>query len=430
MFLSASTNVKFHTWPAEENEVPDLVYTPCTTSDITHVSWCNDGNYLALLSEIGNPEIVSTRDKNCARLVHIVQVVPDVSALAFQRTTKKYLALGTRNAQIALYDTKHRAITKLYSNLTSSVRNIDFSVEDHCMAAACNDGRIAIYGLIEGETCETLKLPNAARPTILRFHPKKPNHLAGSTENGDVVLWDIITTRKIFHVQSHACPISGLALTSDDAFLVSVGENHKLCIYDINAGECTFRSSLQEPLSAVDVMPAANYMAIGCNSGSVHLYDMRKLVQPVFSIKPHASRINKVLFSNQFVRSKPIINNINNTSKVSVDTLASAAEETDESQEKVNRNEANNIEDVVINQSEAIVYEKAKKVIMKTLRYHIGNLSNKMSDHFASLREVVENEISTLDAAIDEKCLSVANFLKKAKESESSNHEIEKESEL
>lgn len=428
MFLSASTDVKFHSWPAEENESSELVYTPCTTSAISHVSWCNDGNYLALLSENANPEIVSTRDKNSARLVHIVQVVPDVTSLAFQKTTKKYLALGTANAQVALYDTKHRAITKLYSNLTASVLNVDFSLEDHCMAAACSDGRIAVYGLIEGDICETLKLPNTARPTSLLFHPKRSNYLAASTENGEVVLWDIITTRKVFHVQSHGCPISGMALTTDDAFLVSVGENHKLCVYDISAGECTFRSCLQEPLTAVDVMTAANYMAVGCSTGNVYLYDMRKLVQPVFSLKPHSNRINKVLFSNQFVRSKAMGNN-STPSKVSLDTFISTPEGSDH-QERINQNEENIIETAVLNQPEAIVHENMKKVMLKALRYHISDLSTKVSDHFASLKEVMKSEISTLDTSIDEKCLSVASFLKKVKESDaSSTHGIEKESE-
>lgn len=426
MFLSAGTNVKFHSWPAEENESSELVYTPNTTLDISHVSWCNDGNYLALLSEHGNPEIVSTRDRNRARLVHLVQVVPDVTALAFQKTTKKYLALGTANAQVALYDTKHRAITKLYTNLTSSVLDVDFNVEDHCMAAACIDGRIAVYGLMEGDICETLKLPNTARPTSLRFHPKKSNHLAASTENGEIILWDIITTRRIFHVQSHACPISGMALTSDDAFLVSVGQNHKLCVYDINAGECTFRSCLQEPLTAVDVMTAANYMAIGCSSGNLYLYDMRKLVQPVFSIKPHSQRINKILFSNQFVRSKAMGNN-SSTSKLSLDTNNSTAEESDP-QERVTQNEENNIENSAVNQPETVVYENMKNMMLKALRYHISDLSTKVSDHFASLKEVMESEISTLDTAIDEKCLSVASFLKKVKESEASVQETERES--
>lgn len=429
MFLTAGAVVKFHTWPAEENEPSDLIYTPSTTSNITHVSWCNDGNYLALLTENGNPEIVSTRDKNSARLVHTVQVVPDVTSLAFQRTTKKYLALGTANAQVALYDTKHRAITKLYSNLTSSVRDVDFNLEDHCMAAACTDGRISVYGLIEGDICETLKLPNTARPTSLRFHPKRPNHLAASSENGDVVLWDIITTRKIFHVQSHSCPVSGLALTSDDAFLVSVGENHKLCVYDIGAGECTFRSSLQEPLSAVDVMTAANYMAIGCNSGNVYLYDMRKLVQPVFSYKPHSKRINKILFSNQFIKSKGM--GTSTPSKVSIDTFISTPEEVIEAQERPNQNEENNSDNyMVISRPENLVHDNVKKVMMKAMRYHISDLSNKVSEHFASLKEVMESEIATLDTAIDEKCLSVASFLKKkVKESEISGNEVEKESE-
>lgn len=412
MFLSAGTIVKFHTWPPEENDTPDPTYTSSIPSTITHASWCNDNNYLALLSENGNPEVVSTRDKNYARLVHTVQALPDVTSLAFQKTTKKYLALGTANAQIALYDTKHRAITKLYTNLTSAVRDVDFNIEDRCMAAACDDGIVAVYGVTEDDTNETLKMPSMARPTVLRFHPRKTNHLAVCSEKGEVVLWDIATSKKIFYAQPHTDAVSGLALASCDAFLISVGRDHKLCVYDANIGECLFRSSLQEPLSSVDIMVRGNCMAVGSDDGIVYIYDVRRLVQPLHTFQPHSTRVNKIMFANQFIRPKAVDNAA--ASKASVDTGLSTTEDLNESHERLREeNVANNINGTTttVNGTDSVLYESLKKAMIKTLRLHINDLSNKLSDYFVNLKELMESEIATLDTAIDEKCLSLITQL-------------------
>lgn len=412
MFLTAGIIVKFHTWPPEENDTPDSTYTPSIPSTITHASWCNDNNYLALLSENGNPEVVSTRNKDYARLVHTVQAVSDVTSLAFQKTTKKYLALGTANAQIALYDTKHRAITKLHTNLTSAVRDVDFNIEDRCMAAACEDGIIAVYGVSEGNTIETLKMPSLARPTVLRFHPRSANHLAVCSEKGEVILWDIATSKKTFYAQSHTNVVNGLALASGDAFLISVGQDHKLCVYDVNVGECLFRSSLQEPLSSVDIMVRGNCMAVGAEDGSVYIYDIRRLVQPLHTFQPHTTRVGKILFENQCIRPKTADNAA--ASKASVDTCLSATVDLNESQERLgDGNVANNINGTTttFNGADSVLYDNFKKAMIKTLRLHINDLSNKLSDYFLNLKELMESEIATLDTAIDDKCLSLISQL-------------------
>lgn len=402
MFLSAGTVVKFHTWPPDENDA-EPIYTPSARSIITHASWCNNDSYLALLVEGANPEIVSTRDKNYARLVHTVQVIPDVTSLTFQKTTKKHLVLGTANSQVALYDTKHRAITKLYTNLTSPVRDVDCNADDQCLAAACIDGNISVYGTVEGDICETLKLPNMARPTVLRFHPKNPNHLAAASEGGDVVLWDIVNARRLFYAQPHSGPVTGMALALDESVVVSVGGDHKMCLYDLNMGECLFRNNLQEALSAVDLKVGGHLMAVGSEDGQVFVYDRRRLVQAVHSFKAHDERVNKIVFANQFF--KPKLANRYAASKGSSDTATS---------DELNVSPERSTDDVNVGNNESdenLVYDNLKKVMVKALRYHISDLSSKINDYFLSLKDVMENEIATLDSAIDEKCLSLLSCL-------------------
>lgn len=182
-----------------------------------------------------------------------MQSINDATSVSFQRTTKKCLGLGTACGQVALYDTKHRAITKLYTALSSVVKYIDFNCVDSCMGVACENGILTAYCMLEDEVGETFKLPNSAEPTVMRFHPENCSCLAAATANGDVVLYDVAATRKTFFAQSHTSAVTGLAMALSGGALVSVGEDHKMCIYDLNINECLFRNNLQQPLSSVDM---------------------------------------------------------------------------------------------------------------------------------------------------------------------------------
>lgn len=388
MFLSAGLDIKFHSWPPEDGD-SDQTYSPNATSKITHVSWCNDNNYIALLSENGKPEIISTRLKHNVKLVHTIQAVSDVTALAFPKNTKKYLSLGTASAQVALYDTKNRVITKLYANLPSPVRYVDFNAQDQCMGVACADGTVMAYGTDEDDDSAFLKLSVSSQPTALRFHPENSKYLAVASENGEVVLWDIASTRKMFYTQSHTSTVSGLALASSGGTLISVGHDHKICVYDMNIGECLFRNNLQQPLTAVDLNYDGDLLAVGFEDGTLYAYDMRKLIQPVFTCRSHNSRVNKILFNNRVVESEPCEGC---ASKISSDVyfVGKGAECSNYEAEDKNVDSA--------------IFLKLKKDVVKSLREHVDDLSNKMRKHFILFKDFLENEFATLDNVIEEKC--------------------------
>lgn len=389
MFISASTEIKFHSWPQIEGE-PDPIYTSNGHSKVTHVSWCNDNNYLALLSEKNKPEILSTRNRRTIKLIHTVQSINDATAVAFQKTTKKSLGLGTGSGQVALYDTKHRAITKLYASLGSVVKHIDFNVIDSCMGVACKNGTLTAYCMLEDESGETFKLPNASEATVMRFHPENCSCLAAATVDGDVVLYDVAASRKIFFAQSHTSAVTGLAMALSGGTLVSVGEDHKMCIYDLNINECLFRNNLQQPLTAVDMCYDSYLLAVGMEDGFLSLYDMRKLIEPIYSIRAHNSRISKVLFENEHVDNNEILDDC--ASKISSTSHSSVPTSPDVKGPE--KEEKSTIES----------YRQFKEEVIEALHNQVNDLSCKMKEHFALFKSFMDNEFATMDNVIEEKC--------------------------
>ncbi|KAK9712894.1 WD domain, G-beta repeat [Popillia japonica] len=196
-----------------------------------------------------------------------------------------------------MYDTKSKTINKLFENVPSAVRYMDFNLGDELLAVACASGNAVLYDVINGHFCGNFVISETVEPTALRFHPNLRNILAAASEEGSVMLWDTTTANKTFFAQTHTSPISGIAFgKQDNDVLVSVGEDNKFCVHDLNARECVFRSSTQHPLSAVDVSLDGTTVAIGSQEGIIYLYDMRNFLQPIMVWKAHNSKINKLLF--------------------------------------------------------------------------------------------------------------------------------------
>lgn len=405
MFISASTDVKFHSWPRVDYEY-DAAYTSNNNSRVIHASWCNDNNYLAILPEKCKPEIISTRNRHCVKLVHTVQVVNDVTAVAFQKTTKKCLGLGTAHGEVTIYDTKHRTISRIYTNLSGEVKFLDFDREDKCMAVACDSGAITVHRTTAEDMGKTFDLPGSSEPTVMRFHPDDGSCLASATTAGEVVVWDVLAAKKTFCVQSHISPVTGLAMSSSGGLLVSVGQDHKMCVYDLGISECLFRNNLQQPLSCVDLHFGGRLLAVGQDDGKLLLYDMRKMIQPVHIYNEHTARINKVLFENQLGDACELFDETSSKISDSINSHSShsSGSQTPDSREAPKRTSRATLD--------PLMYQKLRKEMMMSLQSHVYDLSNKMTEHFSLFKNFIDNEFRALEGALEDKCdiLKLANL--------------------
>ncbi|KAI4467895.1 protein nedd1 [Holotrichia oblita] len=150
MLMSAAVELKFHFWPKVHE---DITYKPSVSSRITSASWSKDNSYLTYLSEKSKPEIISLKDSNNIKLVHTVATINDVSSVIFQKTTKKCLAIGTQNGQVAMYDTKSKTINKLFENVPSvsstqhPLSAVDVSLDGTTVAIGSQEGIIYLYDM-------------------------------------------------------------------------------------------------------------------------------------------------------------------------------------------------------------------------------------------------------------------------------------------
>ncbi|GJQ80179.1 hypothetical protein Trydic_g23756 [Trypoxylus dichotomus] len=365
-------------------------------------------------AEKAKPEIISLKDINNIKLVHIVAAVNDASAVIFQRTTKRCIAVGTQNGQVAMYDTKSKTINKLFENVPSAVRYMDFNVGDEHLAVACISGNAILYDVINAHVCGSYVISETVEPTALRFHPTMQNILAAASEEGTVMLWDTNTANKTFFAQTHTSPISGIAFgKQDNDMLVSVGEDNKFCVHDLNMRECIFRSSTQHPLSAVDVSLDGITVAIGSQEGIIYLYDTRNFLQPIVTWKAHNSKIHKVLFQypNKEVNSYELQNSISDLTPKSVSEAHQLRMKSPEFAEKGTATDTSSKLTISSKKSfqkesespENEFVKKLKMDIIANVKKDAQHLNSHLNMHMQNLETFIQNEFHKMDSQMDEK---------------------------
>ncbi|XP_045461106.1 katanin p80 WD40 repeat-containing subunit B1-like [Harmonia axyridis] len=294
MFASCSNTLRVDSWPIEVLK-ENSEYIPQSDEKISHLSWCNDNSYMAILQQGEKPQILSIKDLSNIRTVHTIND-HNISSVVFKKGTKKHLAMGTKNGDVMIYDTKLRSISRKFVKLTSPIEFLEFSYDDLQLAALCEDKTVVFYTEADGKVNNEYK--HGAKCSCIKFHPSALNKMAVGCANGYVTIWDTKTNSKMYNCQLHSQAVSGISLARSGNFLISVGKDHKVCVTDLNSGECQFRINLNVPVNTVDLRFDDKIIGVGLDDGSVYLYDMNFAVQPLSCLRQHNSPVNIISFAN------------------------------------------------------------------------------------------------------------------------------------
>ncbi|KAK5638715.1 hypothetical protein RI129_013010 [Pyrocoelia pectoralis] len=402
MFVTAGMDLKFH----EINEASLFTYKPFSFGNITSVSWSGDNGFMTVLTENGAPEIISLNDPKHVKTVHVITTIKDVSVATFQRTTKRFIGLGTYSGQSILYDTKNTAIHQQFPDVPGAINLLDFNYGDRQMAVSSCSGNLFIFDINNVNQRKMYATPNSV--SALRFHPNDRNFLICGVENGSIMKWDIEVGKIVHCNQLHSAAVSGLALTNCSDTYISVGYDNKFCIYDTNSGTCTFRSNQRHPLTSVDSHIEDYTVAIGTLFGKLYIYDVRNLIIPLASEIPHNSKINRIAFENN--KMKDIV--LNGVPESSISLQPEIKFTNHNLDANVNNSDMNiDCDNVNVNESKQVDVIENQKSPSALLKQEVANavrtcaedLQIQIAKQMENLQEFILNEFKTICNGIESK---------------------------
>ncbi|KAG5885483.1 hypothetical protein JTB14_017206 [Gonioctena quinquepunctata] len=293
---SASTTVKFHEFPSG-SVVHNYQPGSKVEGPIRSISWSRDGSWLVLVPHSGATEIVSIKDQ--LKLLKTIQDIEEPTCATFQNTTKKNVALGTKNGLVLIYDVKARSTKKRFPRASSQITHLSFTSKDtHCIAG-CKNGEVLVYGNVTNNPPTSMRVPKSSTITCLKTSQTKRQLVLGGSSEGIVVVWDINTSRSKFHIEAHKAPVNSVAFSPVNTdLIVSTGSDRQFCFFDIADNKCIASVSVENSITAVDFSPDGTYFVMASQNGRVYIYDSRNIQEPVHSFQAHKSAIKHLEFQN------------------------------------------------------------------------------------------------------------------------------------
>uniref|UniRef100_A0A1B6I234 BEACH domain-containing protein n=1 Tax=Homalodisca liturata TaxID=320908 RepID=A0A1B6I234_9HEMI len=121
------------------------------------------------------------------------------------------------------------------------------------------------------------QLEHDSRVTCLDIN-RRDTQLVSGTEDGDVVVWSLVTYTVIQKLQGHEGTVNDVKLSPDAKQLVSCGDDRTFRLFDFNCGGMqTFCKELDQSLKCL-VWNGTELLLGGCQ-GSVYIWDMVRVTQ-------------------------------------------------------------------------------------------------------------------------------------------------------
>lgn len=270
-----------------------------------------------------------------------------------------------------------------FAKLVSPIEFVEFSHDDLQLAALCEDAAV-VFSTEEDRKDNEYK--HGAKCSCLKFHPSISNKMGIGCENGYVTIWDTKTYSKIFNCQLHSQTVAGLGLSRSGNFLISAGKDHKVCVTDLNSGECQFRINLGVPAYSVDLRFDDKIIGVGLEDGSVYLYDMNYAVQPLTCLRLHSNSVNNVSFANI---SKDFIELDSSISTVT--TI----------QDHISEMRIMSPETGITNTSDNL--KVVKRGLIQSIKSQAEDLEEQLSEHFKKFQAFINNEFKMVNDNMQDK---------------------------
>ncbi|KAJ2727201.1 60s ribosome biogenesis protein mak11 [Coemansia sp. Benny D115] len=201
-------------------------------------------------------------------------------------TGGRYLASGSTDESIRLYDLKKRVELGSLHEHQGTISALQFHGQSHLLSAS-SDGAICIYRTKDWEPLKVLRGHNAA-VTDLAIHPTGKLALSVSTDR-TIIVWNLLTGQRASRSTTPQ-PAEAVAWSPQGTLYV-VGYGSEIQVYRVGQAEAVATVFCRQRVLAITVVShdGNDYVVAGCQDGCLRIYaeDGREMG----TVKCHTNRI-------------------------------------------------------------------------------------------------------------------------------------------
>jgi len=190
-----------------------------------------------------NAYILSAAKDNTTRLWNISTGAVEMtypaggvkSAVFSKDTLYTYVATGSRDKLVRLFDRKTAAMMKVFSGHRSEVKDVRLGPSGKYLASRALDGSARLWDVVTGATLVQYTSGNPKAVWDLDFTPDEA-YLVTGEKSGNCTLWELTTGTSVWNFVGHEGSVRSLQVTSDGAYFVSGDKHGTVRIWDIATG--------------------------------------------------------------------------------------------------------------------------------------------------------------------------------------------------
>ncbi|GCE26507.1 hypothetical protein KDA_19910 [Dictyobacter alpinus] len=206
----------------------------------------------------------------------------------------KYMAAGTDNGDIRLWDFESSQPLHNFTNHTDWVHTIEFSPDGKQLVSGSEDETVRIWDVETGN--ELKKLDHESAVYSVAFSPDG-KQLASGSDSGILWIWDL-TADTVKQFEGHKEWIRSVAFSPDGTLLASGSADCTVRLWNVASGQSAVLEGHDGWVYAVAFSPDGTLLASGSADNTVRVWDIKtKVCRHV--LREHTNWIRTVAFSKE-----------------------------------------------------------------------------------------------------------------------------------
>ena len=183
----------------------------------------------------------------------------------------KYLATGSTDKTVRLWDLATGKTVHILSGHTADVGGVAFSPDGKYVASASRDNTARLWNVVTGQTIRVFSAP--AGIDYVSFSPDG-EYVVGTGPDSAALIWDVATGKIVHLLTDHADLLSRVAYSPDGKYILTGSGDNTARLWDAMTGsEVRVFSGHNHGVTAVAFSPDGKYIATG-DDPVVRLWDI------------------------------------------------------------------------------------------------------------------------------------------------------------
>jgi len=207
----------------------------------------------------------------------------------------KWLALGSGDGEIKIYNTTNYALSKTLTGHQSLIFDVKFSYNSQQLVSGSWDGTMKVWNIANQKAIQTIDLGGFS-PYLVRFSPKDLYVLSGDLGK-DIKFWEIDSKTAFRSLIGHTKTISGIEFSPNQRHMLTSSWDGKVKVWDILTGMLIGKLATNNtPVYSVQYSANGKQIISGSADKMIYISDALTL-QNTDTLKGHTSAVSDIKMS-------------------------------------------------------------------------------------------------------------------------------------